>query len=195
MSKPIQEYWPSFYSDIKDFVELAKSENDELQLAAGAVDQLFSDQFVMTSNIDAIKRREKMLGIQADPSVETLDFRRRRIVNRYSTKPPFTLRYLQQRLDQLVGPGLTIVSVDVETFVLYVTANIQNANVFREVQYTIETVKPANLIYQQNTSISGAVGMEEHISMKQIDWNYKVRGTWLLGRKPFASYGSEVVVK
>ncbi|QTH44971.1 DUF2313 domain-containing protein [Cohnella sp. LGH] len=195
MNKPIQEYWPSFYEDIKDFVELAKTEDEELQLAAGAVDQLFSDQFVMTSGIDAIRRREKMLGIQADPSAETLDFRRRRIVNRYSTKPPFTLRYLQQRLDQLVGPGLTIVSVDVETFVLYVTANIQNANVFREVQYTIETVKPANLVYQQNTSIAERVGLEEHIAMKSINWNYKLNGTWQLGEKSFASYGSEVIVK
>ncbi|MFB9273365.1 putative phage tail protein [Cohnella cellulosilytica] len=195
MSKPIREYWPSFYEDIKDFVELAQTEDEELQLAAGAVDQLFSDQFVMTAGIDAIKRREKMLGIQADPSVETLDFRRRRIVNRYSTKPPFTLRYLQQRLDQLVGPGLTVVSVDVQQFILYVTANIQNANVFREVQYTIETVKPANLAYQQNTSISEAVGLEEHIAMKAITWNYKLNGSWQLGEKPFASYGSEVIVK
>lgn len=195
MGKPIQGYWPAFYEGIKDFVELAKTEDVELQLAATAVDQLFSDQFVMTSSNDAIKRREKMLGIQADPSVETLEFRRRRIVNRYSTKPPFTLRYLQQRLDQLVGPGLTIVSVDVQAFVLYVTANIQNANVFREVQYTIETVKPANLVYQQNTSISEAVGLEEHIAMKAIAWNYKFNGSWQLGQLPFASYGSEVIVK
>jgi len=195
MSKPIQEYWPAFYEGIKDFVELAKTVDEELQLVAGAVDQLFSDQFVITSGLDAIKRRERMLGIQADPSAETLDFRRRRIVNRYSTKPPFTLSYLQQRLDQLVGPGLTIVSVDVQAFVLYVTANIQNANVFREVQYTIETVKPANLIYQQNTSISGAVGLEEHLSAKEITWNYKLNGTWQLGEKPFASYGTEVAIK
>ncbi|MFC4601861.1 putative phage tail protein [Cohnella hongkongensis] len=195
MSKPIREYWPDLYDNIEDFIELARSEDAELQLASQAVDRLFSDQFVMTSDLAAIKRREKMLGIQADPSAESLDFRRRRIVNRYSTKPPFTLRYLQQRLDQLVGPGLTIVSVDVEQFILYVTTNIQNANVFREVQHTIEMVKPANLVYQQNTSIAESIGLEEHLAMKPIEWNYKLNGSWQLGQKPFASYGSEVVIR
>jgi len=193
MSKPIQEYWPTFYSDIEDFVELAKAEDKELQLAAGSVDQLFSNQFVLTSGIEAVKRRERMLGIQANPSVESLDFRRRRIVNRYSTKPPFTLRYLQQRLDQLVGSGLTIVSVDLEQFILYVTTNIQNANIFREVQHTIQTIKPANLIYQQETSTAATIGVEDHISMQKISWNYKL-GSWQLGAGPFATMGPEEVI-
>ncbi|RED65467.1 putative phage tail protein [Cohnella phaseoli] len=193
MSKPIQEYWPTFYSDIEDFVELAKAEDKELQLAAGSVDQLFSNQFVLTSGIEAVKRRESMLGIQADPSVESLDFRRRRIVNRYSTKPPFTLRYLQQRLDRLIGPGLTIVSVDLEQFIMYVTTNIQNANIFREVQYTIQTIKPANLIYQQETSTAATIGLEAHISLQKISWNYKL-GWWQLGAGAFATMGPEEVV-
>ncbi|WP_373233312.1 putative phage tail protein [Cohnella sp.] len=190
MSKPIREYWPEFYDGIEDFIELARTEDAELQLSSHAVDRLFNDQFVMTSDLAAVKRREKMLGIQADPSAESLDFRRRRIVNRYSTKPPFTLRYLQQRLDQLVGPGLTIVSVDVENFVLYVTANIQNANVFREVQYTMETVKPANLIYQQQTSTAATIRLKEHIFKQEIAWNYKL-GSWQLGTQPFATLGPE----
>jgi len=193
MSKPIQEYWPSFYEGIKDFVELAQTEDAELALTRDAIDQLFDDQFVMTSGLDGIKRREKMLGIQADPARETLDFRRRRIVNRYSTKPPFTIRYLQKQLDRLVGPGMTIVSVDEQQFILTVTANIENASVFREVISTVETVKPANLIYQQNTSLNNAIEIESHVSKQNIAWNYKL-GSWSLKEEPFASLGPEVPI-
>ncbi|MEF3309526.1 DUF2313 domain-containing protein [Paenibacillus sp. GYB004] len=194
MSKPIQSYWPEYYQDIRDFVELARTEDAELQLTEAAVQQLFDDQFVMTSSPQAVKRREQMLGIQADPTTESLEFRKRRILNRYQTKPPFTIRYLQQQLDTLVGPGMTIVAVDVENFLLTVTTNIENANVFREVVYTIDTIKPANLVYQQNTSLSGSIGLKEHISRKDVTWNYKL-GSWQLGQLPFATLGPEVIVK
>lgn len=185
---------PAYYGEIEDFTELANTETIELNLVQGGVDQLFDDQFVETSGLQAIKRREQMLGIQADPSTETLDFRRRRILNRYQTKPPFTIRYLQRQLDMLVGPGLTIVSVDYAERVLTVTASIDNASVFKEVLRTIETIKPANMVYQQNTALEGAIELESHISMQEMTWNYKLDGSWQLGEKPFVSYGPEVPI-
>ncbi|KZS45692.1 phage portal protein [Paenibacillus glucanolyticus] len=186
---------PDFFGEIEDFVELDETETIELDLLQGAVDQLFNDQFVDTSGLQAIKRREQMLGIQADPATETLDFRRRRILNRYQTKPPFTIRYLQQQLDMLVGPGMTIVSRDPEKRLLTVTANIDNASVFREVLHTIETIKPANMVYQQNTALEGGIELKSHLKMKEMIWNYKLDGTWKLGEKPFLSYGPEVSIK
>ncbi|WP_019535043.1 putative phage tail protein [Paenibacillus ginsengihumi] len=186
---------PEFYRDIEDFVELAETETAELNVAQGAIDQLFDDQFVGTSGLQAIKRREQMLGIQADPTTETLAFRRRRILNRYQTKPPFTVRYLQRQLDMLVGEGMTIVSVDSANRLLIVTANIDNANVFKELSYTIETIKPANMAYQQNTSLESMIGLEEHIAAKSMTWTYKLDGSWKLGEKPFVTYGPEVPIR
>jgi len=195
MAERIMQHLPEYYQLIEDFSELDQTETIELDLLQGAVDQLFSDQFVMTSSLQAVRRREQMLNIQADPTIETLDFRRRRILNRYQTKPPFTIRYLQRQLDMLVGPGMTIVSVDPRTFVLTVTANIDNASVFREVLYTVDTIKPANLTYQQNTSLENPIVVVEQIGMQKMTWNYKLDGSWKLGAKPFVSYGTEVVVK
>jgi len=186
---------PAFYLGIEDFTELADTETVELHLMQGAIDQLFDDQFIETSGLQAVKRREQMLGIQADPAAETMEFRRRRLLNRYQTKPPFTIRYLQRQLDMLVGQGMTVASVNYADRVLTVTASIDNANVFKEVHRTIETVKPANLVYQQNTALTGAIELEEHISMREMRWNYTLDGSWKLGEKPFLHYGTEVPVK
>ncbi|TNJ68236.1 DUF2313 domain-containing protein [Paenibacillus hemerocallicola] len=193
MPKPILSYLPDYYQDIRDFEELAETEDAELLLLATAVNQLLDDQFVLTSGAAAVKRREQMLEIQAEPS-ETLEFRKRRILNRYQTKPPFTIRYLQQQLDLLVGPGMTIVSVDSQNFLLTVTANIENASVFREVVYTVELIKPANMVYQQNTSLGSTIGLEESISKRGITWNYAL-GSWQLGQLPFSTLGPEEVIK
>lgn len=195
MAERIMAYLPDYYREIKDFAEIGQTESVELDDLESAIQQVFNDQFVMTASVEAVRRRERMLGIQADTQTESLEFRRKRLVNRYSTKPPFTLRYLQEQLDALVGPGMTIVSVDVQNFILYVTTNIENANVFKEVQHTIETIKPANLLYQQNTSLSDDIVLEEHISAQSISWNYKLDGSWKLGEKPFATLGPEVIVK
>lgn len=188
-------YLPPYYEDVQEFVQLGQTEDIELDQLEAAVQQLFADQFVLTSGVQAIKRRELMLGIQADPATESLEFRKQRIINRYRTKPPFTVRWLQEQLDKLVGPGMTVVSVDAPNFILYVTTNIENANIFKEVQHTVQTVKPANILYQQNTSINSTIGLEERIVRRSISWNYKLDGSWRLGEKPFATLGAEVEVK
>lgn len=195
MGNKLLQYLPEFYHDVKEFAQLTEIEDVELQSVAKSISRLLDEQFVLSSSERTIKRREQQLGIQADPKTETLDFRKKRIINRYSTKPPFTVRYLQEQLDQLVGRGMTIVSVDVQNFILYVTAAIDNANVFKEVQHTVQTVKPANLLYQQNTSTADGIGLEEHISMQTVDWNYRLDGSWTLGNQPFTTLGPEVVIK
>lgn len=195
MSDQIMKYWSEFYQDILDFVELANTEGVELNDLQTAIQQLFDDQFVMASSEQTIKRREKMLKIQANPNTETLDFRKRRIINRYSTKPPFTLRYLQLQLDSLVGMGLAMASVHYANRILTVTADITNAGVFKEVIHTVETIKPANMEYQQNTSTKDVIGIKENISKQGIAWNYKLDGSWKLGEKPFATLEPEEVIK
>ncbi|MFD0959795.1 putative phage tail protein [Paenibacillus chungangensis] len=194
MSNDVMKHWPPLYEGIADFRELAATESDELSLVRGAVQRQLDDRFVMTSGVGAVRRRERMLGIQADPETESLGFRRLRIVNRYSTKPPFTKRYLQEQIDRLIGPGMAVVTIDEEGFLLTLTANIDSAAIFKEVQHTIETVKPANLVYQQKTSLGSKIQLKERITAQEVTWNYKLDGSWMLGTAPFASYGAEVPV-
>lgn len=190
----ISQYWPEYLLKILDFTELAKGEDEELDALREEINRLFDDYFVMTSSVEAIKRREEMLGIQADPTTETLDFRKKRIINRYSTKPPFTLEYLQQRLDFLVGKGKGSASVDPQNFILKIAAAIENAGIFKEVERTVYTIKPANMIYQQETAIGDGVGLQERITMQRMNRLTRL-GNWALGAVPFAVLEEEVRVK
>ncbi|GKU79848.1 putative phage tail protein [Paenibacillus sp. L3-i20] len=194
MANRVVKHLPEFYRDIQDFRELDVTVSEELNNIDSAINQLLDNRFVMTSSVEAIERREKIRRINADPNVESLEFRRLRILNRNQTKPPFTIRYLQQQLDRLVGVGMTIVTVNSQQFIISVMTNIENALLFREVHYTINIVKPANMLYQQSTSLGEKIGFKESISRKSVTWNYKL-GSWKVGEKPFATLGSEVVIK
>ncbi|OMF17255.1 phage portal protein [Paenibacillus amylolyticus] len=188
------EYLPEVLREIDDFKALTDAEIPEMDNLSATIQKYIDDQFVMTASVEGIRRREKMLRIQADPSTEPLEFRRKRIINRQSTKPPFTIRWLQEQLDRLIGPGMAVVSVDVQQFILYVTTNIENANLFKEVQHTIQTVKPANMVYQQNTSLNHRIGIKHTTKRRTVTWNYPLDGGWKLGEKPFATLGPEVTL-
>jgi len=188
------EYLPNEFRDVEDFEALTNAEIPELDNLYNAIQRLLDDQFIKTASLESIRRWEAILRIQADPTTEDLNFRRKRIINRLSTKPPFTVRWLQDQLNRLIGPGMAVVSVDVQKFILYVTTNIENANLFKEVQHTVQSTKPANLIYQQNTSLNHQIGIKHTTKQRTITWNYKLNGSWNLGEKPFATFGPEVTV-
>ncbi|WP_337033191.1 putative phage tail protein [Paenibacillus illinoisensis] len=190
----LMEYLPDYYVDSKQMAALLMAQEIELDNIAAGILRQRDDMYVMTASAQSIRRREKMLRIQADPSTEPLEFRRKRIINRQSMKPPFTIRWLQEQLDRLIGPGLAVVSVDVQQFILYVTTNIENANLFKEVQHTVQSVKPANLVYQQNTSLNHKIGIKHTTTRRDVTWNYKLDGSWKLGEKPFATLGPEVTL-
>lgn len=188
----LMKYLPELYADIQDFCEIAQTESSEIEVVVTAVQKLFDDQFVETASIQAIKRREQMLGIRADSTKESLDFRRKRLINRYSTKPPFTVRYLQSRLDLLAGEGRATVEIDEQNYILKVTLDVPNAAYFKEIEYTIHSIKPANIVYHQATSLLDSIGLEEHMKGTPLIRQTRLGTGWKLGQTPFAVKGQEV---
>lgn len=195
MAEPLLKRLPDFYHDVKEMVLLMETQDGEKEKLLAAMQRLFDDQFVMTASEDAIARRERMLNILPDRDAESIDFRRRRIINRYTTKPPFTIRYLQEKLDFLLGKDKARAVVDADAFLLRIVANITDAAVFKEVGHTVYAVKPANLVYQQETELLSNVGVNENIYRSDLKRTTRLSTTWKLGRSPFAERGPEVQIK
>ncbi|WP_068773463.1 putative phage tail protein [Paenibacillus sp. FJAT-26967] len=189
------KYLPQQYRDILEFQKLTAAEDPEFDRLHKAVEQALDDKFVLTASESSIRRWEAQLTIRADTSAETLEFRRKRIINRLSTKPPFTERYLQERLDYLLGPGKAIVSIDVQAAILKITAKLTDAPLFKELAYTIRNVKPANLVYLQETALGDTILIEEQLFKTPLSRRTRLSTTWKLGSTPFATRNQEVQVK
>lgn len=188
------ERLPPIFRDIYDIKALTETERAEFDRLAEGIDQTLDDQFIETASLRAIERREDMLNIIANPVSETLHNRRVRILNRYRTKPPFTKRYLQQQLDTLLGPGRSNVSISPEVYLLTVKTSIDEAFLFKEMEYTVNTVKPANMAYQQETSIRERIITKETGAKQVLTRNTRLGTTWKLGRTPWANRGEEVII-
>ena len=116
----IINYLPEWFRKIADFEEICDTEAEQFDALAEAIHSVADNFFFHTMNEGAVSMWEQLFDIVPDLSIETLTFRRFRVLNRLSTKPPFTLGFLYRKLDELIGKGLWNVIVDYPNYALYI---------------------------------------------------------------------------
>lgn len=195
MSIDITRFFPILYHNIKEFKEIISTENVDFNDADGELQDCVDNQFIMTSNEYGVDYRERLLGILADPETETLDFRRMRLINRISIQPPFTTIFLRERLDDIIGVGEYVLTIDYENYTIYIESVAQNQVYSHEIAVTMNMIKPANMVYINVPTIISPILVGETVSIANLIWNYKLGTTWNLGQKPFLSYTAEEVIK
>lgn len=185
---------PPWYREILDYQEICQTEEAQLEALAGEIMSVADNFFFQTMDLSAIEMWERIFGIVPNPQTEDVEFRRYRVLNRITTKPPYTLGFLYQKLDELIGPGLWEVNVDYPNYTLYIESSAQNQNYATEVAFTINRIKPAHIVYVNTPFIRSGLLLSEQIERLIRTYNYKL-GSWALGALPFATDGENEVVK
>lgn len=184
---------PPWYRQILDYQEICQTEETQLEALAQEINAVADNFFFQTMDVSAISQWESILGIVATPS-ETISFRQARLINRISTKPPFTLGFLYQKLDELIGPDQWKVTVDYPNYTLYIQSSAQDQSYATEVAYTIGKIKPAHIVYINTPFLESVLTLSETISQSNRQWNYNL-GTWQLGVLPFSTDIDKGVIK
>ena len=182
----IKEYAPQIYSGFIEYETLMRAEDALVAEAEQAVANLHNDQFVILATPEGVAQYESMLKIIANPEVETLDFRRSRILNRMSFTAPFTLTTLLNKLNTLLGVGKYTAYIDYETYTIYVESSATNQSWFSELFITMGQIKPANMVFINKPLVSSDLSLSEEASYQLLKWHYRA-GYWALGQQPFAS--------
>lgn len=143
----IAEYYPKFYDGVREFELIADIDDGLLNQLKDELTTAHANNYVLTANEKAVGIYESALAIMANPTTESLDFRRQRILNRYQMRSPFNLGFLKDRLDQIIGKGKYLLTIDYDHYTMYLEMTIDNFNWFKEANLTINWVKPANIKY------------------------------------------------
>lgn len=189
-----RELFPSVYDGVLEISVLAETDDVLLNQALAQLEQAQLNQFILTADEETIEVYEKMFSILANPSTESLEFRRERILNRMSLQPPFTMRWLQNKLDEIIGVGKWNAYVDYANRTLYVESFVVNQLWFNELRITINRIKPCNLVFINKPLLIEDVLASETVFTSAKHYNY-VLGHWQLGQKPFATIDPEEVIK
>lgn len=184
---------PPWYRRILDYQEICETEQTEFETIYTTLNVVNQNLFLQTMDEGTVAEWEKIFGITADPEAETLDFRRARIINRLSMQPPYTLGFLYQKLDELIGKGRWEVNVDYPNYTLYIKSSAIDQSYAIEVAYTVNHIKPAHIVYINQPFLSEGLSIDESVNLTQLVYNYKL-GAWGLGVNPFVSEQDKGVI-
>ncbi|MCI8526501.1 MAG: DUF2313 domain-containing protein [Oscillospiraceae bacterium] len=185
---------PPWYRRILDYQEICRTETAQMEALATEISAVARNFFFQTMDQSAVAQWESVFGIIPDPSIEGLEFRRARIRNRVSTRPPYTMRFLEQKLDELIGPDAWTVRMDYPNYTLYIESSARNQLYAAEVAHTIGRIKPAHIVYVNTPYEQTGLLLSEEIQLARRVYNYRL-GAWGLGTGPFASEASKGAIK
>lgn len=185
---------PPCYREIREYQALCRAEEEALAQGAEDALQVARNFHPRTMDAAAASQWESILDILPNPRTEGLDFRRSRVVNRLSTRPPFTMAFLGQKLDELIGPGKWTAEVDSGASTLYVESLAQDQNYAMEVSATIGRIKPAHVLYVSRPVVPARLIAGEQVERAERTYYTKL-GNWRLGEIPFAADSSPEVIK
>lgn len=190
----LREYSPDIYKGFVEYETLISAEDKLFKEVEQATNDLTNNQFVLLASVEGIEQYESMLKIVANPSTESLQFRRDRIMNRMAFPAPFSISALRNKLDSILGKGQYNVYVDYNNYTLYIESSAIDQSWFDEILITMVQTKPANLIFVNKPLVSYSMALSEKVSYKTRRWNYRA-GYWVLGEQPFSSVSDGGIIK
>lgn len=184
---------PRFWNGCLEMESLMDTEQKLIDFHAANMHVAQLNMYIMTADSDGLARYELVFGITSSPG-ETLTFRRERLLNRLALTPPFTLRFLYERLNYFIGAGRWEAWVDYPERTLYISAALSDVGWYQELRVVVNMIKPANMVFIYQPKLLQSVAANEVVRQARTVWNYKL-GAWLLGAKPFADFQILGVIK
>lgn len=190
----IESYAPEFLSEYKEIKTIYNCENIELEKIWEMLYSILDNAFVETANEYGVERWESIIGITANKSIESLQFRKERILNRLTMMPPFTIRFLRKQLDTVIGIEKYNAYVDYANYTLYLESSASNQNWYEEISFTINKIKPANIVFINKPFLTEEIHTSEKIESSKVKYNY-ILGSWRLGEKTFIDLVDSRIIK
>lgn len=147
LSCELLELLPPIYREIEDYQQICAAEKNQFERLADGVHRVQDNFFVQTMDEDSVSRWERVFHIRALPSTETMAFRRQRVLSRLRTRPPFTLGFLYQQLDELIGARRWDCEVDYPAYSLTIRADAEKEASRTELPHLVNQIKPAHIAF------------------------------------------------
>ena len=194
-SRKAASYVPHVYNGFVEMGQIINADDITIDVAEKALSELVDNQWLSTARESGISQYEKLLGIVPDLSTENLQFRRDRLINRFSSKMPFTVPALKQKLDTIIGAGKYSLTIDHDNYTIYLESSSVNQIWYTETMLTISCMKPCNMVFVNNPLIKPDVVISHEISCGTLLSNYTLGDGFKLGMIPFMNVGTEGVIK
>lgn len=138
-------YWMPLLRKIKEFKEIAKTEEPELRYILEAIDRTLANMFIETADEYGIKRFEDMMGLYPEEG-DSLETRRFNVLIKWNDRIPYTDKELYNRLLSLCGSADKFTLEEHYTeYWLKIVTHLGVNGAFDAVTKLLEDMLPCNL--------------------------------------------------
>jgi len=149
-------YWMPLLRKIKEFKEIATTEEPELRYILEAIDRTLNNMFIETADEYGIKRFEGMMGIYPEEG-SSLETRRFYVLVKWNDKVPYTDNTLYNRLLSLCGSADKFtIEEHYNEYYINITTTLGIEGTFDTVATVLEEMLPCNLILNLKNIIEAA---------------------------------------
>lgn len=191
----MKRYFPRFYDGYVEIDAIIDTEDKAFEEIGVNFRRAINNQFIKLADEAGISAYEVLFDVIADPSTETLEERRDRLLNRVSVIPYYTTIFLRNRLDSLIGAGLYNLIINYDNYTLYLESAAKNQLYYNEIAVLMSNIKPCNIVFINMPLVSQQIFVSEQVNVSKLTYNYVLGGQWKLGEKPFISYKDKGIIK
>lgn len=191
----MKRYFPRFYDGYVEIDAIIDTEDKAFEEIGVNFRRAINNQFIKLADETGISAYEVLFDVIVDPSTETLEERRDRLLNRVSVIPYYTTIFLRNRLDSLIGAGLYNLIIDYDNYTLYLESAAKNQLYYNEIAVLMSNIKPCNIVFINMPLVSQQIFVSEQVNVSKLTYNYVLGGQWKLGEKPFISYEDKGIIK
>jgi hypothetical protein len=177
---------PKLYNNNVEMNDIVDSENIEFEeLLKFQIRNSFEDTFIAIADSDGLANFEKLFSIVADLETEDLDFRRQRLWNRLNTNPLFTEKYLQQKLDEILGAGNWSYDIVYNDYTLDIYALRPGKIWLNELTSLLKKIMPCNILWTIHIYSITWQSVKDHTDSwqdlldKELTWQQVMEGEWI----------------
>lgn len=148
-TRKIYRLAPDIYEENETMLEVYKQENLQIDEFELLITRVFLNNFVKTCNEEGIKRFEKIFKILADEINESLEYRKARIINKFTSQLPYTKIFLQQMLEGIFGDRMYEIDILNDVYKIKIDIETSIQGLFDQTFKDLREIIPANIIIEQ----------------------------------------------
>ena len=155
MAKNIIEYLPLFLRNVSEIKKITDTENVELDILQSKTDLIINEMIVDLASEYGVSRYEKIFNIANKE--QSLNERKFVIESIFSNRVPFSLNWLKNKLNQLVGKDNYKVDMDYANYKLTIRISYLFPNAVNLLKKDLRKSIPANLeleVYQNQNELA-----------------------------------------
>lgn len=178
--KKLIDLLPEFVRQFKEFQEIMKAEEVQINVIAESVQRALNNAFIEDCDEYGIKKYETLLNIipNADDSLET---RKARVLLRWNDGLPYTYKTLIKKLDAFLGKEEYNIALDAEGYQLNIEVSVASESMIDDIKIMLNHVIPVNmvihltLLYETHEYITGYTHLQLNSFTHEQIKNKKLR--------------------